>query len=221
MICFDDFDFVCWYKLKISILCYSAVLFEMIRRTWAPRQKWRFLNFEIYLFVLVFLLYLHMIQLFWSGPCNSLWSWWFFLCRITILIHERVWNLDTNELIESYCFISTSAECYLNSVWPCVLSWYLSKKTYSFPPVVCVSVSCAHVKQWASYQIHKIADCACARNAGNVFPATTGKRSRHASRHVRDAGVVMNAGIAIPKSVAGKTFPAFPVHAQSAISRIW
>ena len=25
---------------------------------------------------------------------------------------------------------------------------------------------------WASYQIHKIAGCACARNTGNVFPAT-------------------------------------------------
>ena len=38
--------------------------------------------------------------------------------------------------------------------------------------------------------------CACARNAGNVFPATAGKQSRHASRHVRDARAVMHAGIA-------------------------
>ena len=38
--------------------------------------------------------------------------------------------------------------------------------------------------------------CACAGNAGNVFPATAGKRSRHASRHVRDARAVMHAGIA-------------------------
>ena len=38
--------------------------------------------------------------------------------------------------------------------------------------------------------------CACAWNAGNVFPATGGKRSRHASRHVRDARAVMHAGIA-------------------------
>ena len=27
-------------------------------------------------------------------------------------------------------------------------------------------------KTWASYQIRKIAGCACAGNAGNVFPAT-------------------------------------------------
>ena len=38
--------------------------------------------------------------------------------------------------------------------------------------------------------------CACAGNAGNVFPVTAGKRSRHASRHVRDARAVMHAGIA-------------------------
>ena len=49
--------------------------------------------------------------------------------------------------------------------------------------------------EWASYQIHKIASYACTENAGNVFPGTAGKRSRHASRHVRDARAVMHAGI--------------------------
>ena len=39
-------------------------------------------------------------------------------------------------------------------------------------------------------------ECACWRNAGNVFPATAGKQSRHISRHVRDACAVMHAGIA-------------------------
>ena len=38
--------------------------------------------------------------------------------------------------------------------------------------------------------------CACAGNAGNVFPVTASKRSRHASRHVRHARAVMHAGIA-------------------------
>ena len=38
--------------------------------------------------------------------------------------------------------------------------------------------------------------CACAGNAGNVFPVTAGKRSRHASRHVRHARAVMHTGIA-------------------------
>ena len=34
-----------------------------------------------------------------------------------------------------------------------------------------------HTVQWASYQICKIASCACARNARNVFPATDFKGS--------------------------------------------
>ena len=38
--------------------------------------------------------------------------------------------------------------------------------------------------------------CVCAGNAGNILPATAGKRSRHASRHVRDVRAVMHAGIA-------------------------
>ena len=38
--------------------------------------------------------------------------------------------------------------------------------------------------------------CACAGNAGNIIPASGGKRSRHISRHVRDARAVMHDGIA-------------------------
>ena len=59
--------------------------------------------------------------------------------------------------------------------------------------------------------------CACARNAGNVFPVTAGERSRHASRHVRhvlDARAVMHAGIInyrFPlKSAAGENVPGIP-----------
>ena len=43
-----------------------------------------------------------------------------------------------------------------------------------------------HIRQrWAFCQIRKIARCACAENARNVFPATSSKRSRHASRYVK------------------------------------
>ena len=56
--------------------------------------------------------------------------------------------------------------------------------------------------------------CACARNAGNVFPATAGKQSRHASRHMRDARAVMHAGIANSRfplnSAAGGNVPGIP-----------
>ena len=60
---------------------------------------------------------------------------------------------------------------------------------------------------------------------GTFSPATAGQRSRHASRHVRHARALMHVGIASQqfplKSEAGKTFPAFPAHAQPAIVRIW
>ena len=56
--------------------------------------------------------------------------------------------------------------------------------------------------------------CACASNAGIVYPATAGKRSRHASRHVRDERAVMHAGIAnqqFPlKSAVGENVPGIP-----------
>ena len=56
--------------------------------------------------------------------------------------------------------------------------------------------------------------CAYAGNAGNVFPVTAGKRSRHASRHVCHARAVMHAGIAnlwFPlKSAAGENDPGIP-----------
>ena len=64
---------------------------------------------------------------------------------------------------------------------------------------------------WASCQIRKIAGGACAENVGNVSPATAGKRSRHASRHVRDARgwwVLASSD----EAIRGKTFPAFPAH---------
>ena len=41
--------------------------------------------------------------------------------------------------------------------------------------------------QSTSCQIRKTEVCACAGNAGYIFPAPTGKRSRHASRTCRDA----------------------------------
>ena len=56
--------------------------------------------------------------------------------------------------------------------------------------------------------------CACAGNAGNVFPATGGKRSRHASRHVRDARAVVHGGIANSRfpleSAARENVPGIP-----------
>ena len=59
----------------------------------------------------------------------------------------------------------------------------------------------------ASYQIHNIVGCACAGNAGNVYPPP----------QINDPDMYR-----FPlKSVVGETFPAFPAHSQLAILRIW
>ena len=67
--------------------------------------------------------------------------------------------------------------------------------------------------------------CACAGNARNVFPATEGKRSRHASQHARGARAEMHAGSLTSGFFWSrwweKTFPAFPTHAQPAMLLIW
>ena len=64
---------------------------------------------------------------------------------------------------------------------------------------------------WDTCQIRKIAGCACAGNAGNVFPATYFKGNRWlaipaASRHVHHARAVMHVGIANPPWWRGKFF---------------
>ena len=87
-----------------------------------------------------------------------------------------------------------------------------------------VSEQCDKVTPMGSHQIRKIAGFACAGNAGNVFPAIDLKgncylaipacMTSHAWRTCRDA-----CRDRWP-AVAGKTFPAIPAHAQSAILRI-
>ena len=62
--------------------------------------------------------------------------------------------------------------------------------------------------QWASYQIGKIAGCACAGNAGNVSPRRRFQRKPVVSDPGRDA-----CRDRLP-AVTGKTFPAFPAHAH-------
>ena len=65
--------------------------------------------------------------------------------------------------------------------------------------------------------MHKIVGCACAANAEKVFPLSrVSDRDLHAGMH---AGITNKRNPL--KSVAGKTSPAFPVHAQPAILRIW
>ena len=85
---------------------------------------------------------------------------------------------------------------------------------------------CNQFNPWASCQIRKIAGCACAGNAGNVFPppARVSDPDMHHGRCVTHVPWCMQGSpyLRFPlKSVMGKTCPAFPAHAQPAILRIW
>ena len=71
---------------------------------------------------------------------------------------------------------------------------------------------------WASYQIRKIAGCACAGNAGNVFP----RRRFQRKPIVSDPGMHHGTCVThVPWCMSGsltcgdgETFPAFPAHAH-------
>ena len=87
-------------------------------------------------------------------------------------------------------------------------------------------IPCQKIKPpWASCQIGKIVGCACAGNAGNVFPATDFKRKTLVSDPNMHHGTcdthVLWCMSGSLTTVAGKTFPAFLGHAQPAILRIW
>ena len=55
-----------------------------------------------------------------------------------------------------------------------VNGWHESTKTCDITKTKQSTKTVGMLYAWASCQIRKIADCACAGNAGNVFPATTG-----------------------------------------------
>ena len=65
---------------------------------------------------------------------------------------------------------------------------------------------------WASYQIRKIEGCACAGNAGNVFP----------SHRLEREPLVSDPGMSVLLTRGdGENVPGIPAHAQPTILRIW
>ena len=68
--------------------------------------------------------------------------------------------------------------------------------------------------EWPPHQIRKITGCACAGNAGKPPPPPPRELAIPPCISARASRFPL-------KSVVGKTFPAFLVHAQPAILRIW
>ena len=78
---------------------------------------------------------------------------------------------------------------------------------------------------WASYQIRKIAGCACAGNAGNDFPATAFIGNRllaiPACITARASSTCCDACRDRLTCDGGENASGIPAHAQTAILRIW
>ena len=55
---------------------------------------------------------------------------------------------------------------------PWLISFFIQQN--AFGDILCTTADIQFRPQWASCQIRKIEGCACAGNAGNVFPATAG-----------------------------------------------
>ena len=81
------------------------------------------------------------------------------------------------------------------------------------------------IKAWASYQIRKIAGCACAGNAGNVFP----RRRLQRKPLVSDPGMHHGTCVThVPRCMSGsfncgdgENVPGIPGACAPAILRIW
>ena len=89
-------------------------------------------------------------------------------------------------------------------------------------PVCDVTVLEQPLSTWTSCHICKIAGCACAGNAGDVFPASAGKRSRHYGTCVTHVPRCMPGSLTsgFLWSQCGENVIGIPVHAQPTILRI-
>ena len=87
-------------------------------------------------------------------------------------------------------------------------------------------VTTSGIRQWISYQIRKIAGCACAGNAGNLFPTANFQGNRLVSHPGMHHGTCVTH---VPWCMSGSltygngenVSNIRPAHAQTAILRIW
>ena len=127
---------------------------------------------------------------------------------------------------ESMCLVySTSQEIFKQ----CCVCFYgcVSYRSISFYPSLLVTGSTARVvlPQWAYCQIHKIAGCACAGNAGNVFP----RHRLQGKPLVSDPGMHHGTCVThVPWCMSGsltrggwENVPGIPGACAPAILRIW
>ena len=89
------------------------------------------------------------------------------------------------------------ALCNFNDIWYVARTFQISTITsHTRKSLALLNDLGRLLLEWASFQMPKLAGCACAGNVWNGFPAIANLRFWHASRHACDARAVMHAGIA-------------------------
>ena len=112
--------------------------------------------------------------------------------------------------IVNYSIVTNSIWYIIDICWKCKYLFGVHCIYHLFPSIVVHS-------PWASYQIRKIAGCACAGNAGNVFPCDRLQRKPLASDPGMHHGTcVTHVPWCMSGSLTrgGKTFPVIPAHAH-------
>ena len=112
---------------------------------------------------------------------------WLAIKLSTYLTTQTSYDVYHGEYVEGevfQCLIFQRVKVHLSVSWMYIHSWWLLHNSlYDLVPSLMKMFS-AYTQEklalaWASYQIRKIACCACAGNGGNVFPATDFKRNRY------------------------------------------
>ena len=138
-------------------------------------------------------------------------------CRFQGELLGGVGQITVDEIIIWRCYKA------LNQ-WPCSFLWKLYCHWLKCLLVI-IAPATESLSPWASYQIRKIAVCACAGNAGNVFPHRRFRRkplvsdpSMHHGTCVTHVPWCMSGSLTCG---GGENVPGIPGACAPAILRIW
>ena len=145
--------------------------------------------------------------------------------RAPLKFHTKFWTHTPQNIhftVFYFCaWVTISLNCVVISLSETGLRCHYSDNACHLTPVIYITAKydiTAASHQWASYQIRKIAGCACAGNAGNVFP----RRRFQRKPIVSDPGMHHGTCVThVPWCMSGsltcgdgENVPAFPAHAH-------
>ena len=147
------------------------------------------------------------------------------------LSHSQSQGLSAGQYNRRYSTNLGNTTWKIQTTWSIfTLQWYyMSRYTCLKSPLTRLLVESTFKlgtkKPWASYQIRKIAVCACTGNAGYVSPPPrVSDPDMHCGTCVTHVPWCMPGSLTLGflcEVGGGETFPAFSAHAQLGILRIW